>query len=96
MSDEKVILIITIEVKIFLFALAFFANAVSAVNIYHSDELRYKNNSYGKMIEAIVFKFFIKFDRKATQIYLRTFIANLLLFSSVSITIVFFGKVCYN
>ena len=78
-----------IGVKILIFIFAFYLNLVSAIIIYQGDKKRYQQNVYGKMLECKIFRLFLKFDRKTTQIYLKTFIGNLLFFVNIIIEIIF-------
>ena len=80
----------TNRIIILLFIYAIYANIVSAINIYDGDKKRYLNNVFGKMLEFKVNKFLLKYNCKTTQIYLRTFIANILLFTSILLEILLF------
>ncbi|MBR7186460.1 MAG: hypothetical protein IKD43_03115 [Clostridia bacterium] len=80
----------TVGMIIWLFVLTIFVNTVSALTIYNGDKARYQQNTFDKMLESKVFRFLLKFDRKTTQIYLRTFIANILLFCAVLFEIILF------
>lgn len=80
----------TVGMIIWLFVLTIYVNVVSAFNIYNGDKSQYTQNAFGKMIESKVFRLFIKFDKKTTQIYLKTCIANILLFCGVLIEITLF------
>ena len=73
----------TVGMVIWLFILTLFINTVSALTIYSGDKTRYMQNAFDKMLESKGFRFLLKFDRKTTQIYLRTFIANILLFCAI-------------
>ena len=80
----------TVGMIIWMFILTVFVNTVSALTIYNSDKARYQQNTFDKMLESKILRFLLKFDRKNTQIYLRTFIANILLFCAVLLEIVLF------
>ncbi len=80
----------TVGMIIWLFILTIFVNTVSALTIYNGDKARYQQNTFDKMLESRVWRFLLKFDRKTTQIYLRTFIANILLFCAVLLEIILF------
>lgn len=80
----------TVGMIIWLLVLAIFVNTVSAFIIYGGDKARYQQNIFDKMLESKLFRFLLKFDRKTTQIYLRTFIANILLFCAALFEIILF------
>ena len=80
----------TVGMVIWLFILTLFVNTVSALTIYSGDKTRYMQNAFDKMLESKGFRFLLKFDRKTTQIYLRTFIANILLFCAILLEIMLF------
>lgn len=80
----------TVGMVIWLFILTLFVNTVSALTIYSGDKTRYMQNDFDKMLESKGLRFLLKFDRKTTQIYLRTFIANILLFCATLLEIMLF------
>ena len=71
----------TIGMIIWLFILSIFTNIVSAITVYTCDKSWNMQNTLAKMLESRVFRYLLKFDWKSTQIYLKTFIANILLLS---------------
>ena len=80
----------TVGMISWLFILAIFVNTLSAFTVYNGDKSRHQQNAFDKMLESKVFRFLLKFDRKTTQIYFRTFIANTLLFCAVLLEIILF------
>ncbi len=90
LSHEKGELSMTVGMVIWLFILTLDVNLVSAINIYSGDKTRCLQNYFGKMLVSKAFRFFIKYDRKTTLMYLKTFIANILLFVGALVEIVLF------